>query len=62
MITIRNTPAYTFQSAGNGAVFLLTRKWDGADVFFQGDDAVRVDSETENLYGADFDRWAADYF
>jgi hypothetical protein len=38
---------YSIESYGNGIVFLLVRISDGASIFLQGDDALRLSDELE---------------
>jgi len=47
MITIMQGERFKLESAGNGAVYLLTDIGAGRDVFFQGDDALQFESELE---------------
>ena len=37
---IFNSPSYCIRSYGNGDAYLVTRRTDNAECFFQGDDAT----------------------
>ncbi|HLX60901.1 MAG TPA: hypothetical protein VKX17_06425 [Planctomycetota bacterium] len=44
---LNHTRAFEIESWSNGYFYEITRKSDGASVFLQGDDAIRLSDELE---------------
>jgi len=49
MITIMQGERFRLESAGNGAVYLLTDTRTGRSTFAQGDDALQFESDLESV-------------
>lgn len=43
----RDASAFLIESFGNGLFYQIARRSDGATVFLQGEDAIRLDEELE---------------